>query len=114
MPAITPGDAHGSLNGATAVTVVAAPGASTTRAVRQLYVFNRDTADVLVTLYKTVSGTDYYVDRQPALPPGQAWRVIDGDDVLLINGTTESLRVVMSGAPATTNPNYVASWIDRS
>lgn len=114
MAAITADGTQGSLNGVTAVTVAAAPGAGVTRVVRFLSVHNKDTTDVVVTLYKTVSGTDYIIDKQPGLAADQTWRPIRDKDVFVIKGTTESLRVVMSGAPATTQPQYTTCWVDKS
>ncbi len=49
----------GLTNNATAVDIVAAPAASTTRQVTQINVYNADTATATVTIQKDVSGTNY-------------------------------------------------------
>ncbi len=49
----------GLTNNATAVDIVAAPAASTTRQVTHINVFNADTATATVTIQKDVSGTNY-------------------------------------------------------
>ena len=49
----------GNTNNATAVDIVAAPAASTTRQVTHINVFNADTATATVTIQKDVSGTNY-------------------------------------------------------
>lgn len=104
---------NGTLDGATPVEVVGAPAAGHTHTVRALSVFNRDTADVTVTLYKTTGGMDFYVDKREDLAPGEAWRPIDGSDIFVLDDIDQSLRVVMSGAAATTDPDFTASFLDR-
>jgi hypothetical protein len=49
----------GLTNNATAVDIVSAPAASTTRQVTHINVFNADTATATVTIQKDVSGTNY-------------------------------------------------------
>lgn len=52
---------QGSLTGTTVVTVVAAPGASTTRQIAHLTVYNADTVTRIITVQKDVSGTNVIV-----------------------------------------------------
>lgn len=108
--AFTPGNSHGALNGATPVDIVAAPAASVQRAVRNVTFFNRDTAAVTITLRLDDGGTERVLDKQ-TVQPDEAWvysvlQVLDADD--------KKLEAVMSGAAATTNPDFSASWADKS
>lgn len=58
----TPGASDGALNGTTPVTVVAAPAASTQRVIKEIVVYNRDTASV--TFYvKYVSGGTRFLKK---------------------------------------------------
>lgn len=52
---------QGSLTGTTAVTVVSAPAASTTRQIAFLTVYNADTATRIITVQKDVSGTNLII-----------------------------------------------------
>lgn len=59
---VTPGSSDGTLNGTTPVTVVAAPAASTRRMVKEINVYNRDSANV--TFYvKYVSGGTRFLKK---------------------------------------------------
>lgn len=51
----------GNLNGATTVTALSAPAASTTRQVAYMTVYNADTATRIITVKKDISGTEYII-----------------------------------------------------
>jgi hypothetical protein len=112
--AITLGSNHGSLNGTNSVDIVAAPGASTIRVVRGIRLLNVDTAAVTVTFRKTVSGTHYSFDKVTALAVDGHFAPLDGDDVLFLTATTQSITAIMSGAAATTNPTFEADYLDKT
>jgi len=59
ITSFTPGSNNGSLNGVTAVTLVAAPAASTQRIIKDITIYNKDTAVVTITLRIDVSATDF-------------------------------------------------------
>src|SRR3972149_4384271 len=54
----TPGHSDGQTNNTTVVTMVASPAASTYRIVKHLNVYNKDTADVTVTIQFDNGGTN--------------------------------------------------------
>lgn len=67
----TPGMNHGTSNGNTAVTVVAAPGAATQRQVQFLSVYNADTASIALTVRLNHNNTDYRIVWNGALAAGE-------------------------------------------
>lgn len=108
---IEPDGAVVPLNGATPVTVVAAPAAGVIRTVISVRLHNADTAVVTVTLNRD-GGTPRSIAKTTALAADADWQPVNKDAVVIIDDTT-SLKMVMSGAPATTNPNVDVAWIDR-
>jgi hypothetical protein len=84
----------GVTNNATAVDIVAAPAASTTRQVTHINVFNADTATATVTIQKDVSGTNYVLISY-AVTSGDTlmwsredgWRLAkDGGSIITLTG----------------------------
>lgn len=108
--AVLAGAKEGALNGATPVTVVAAPAAATQRIVRKVNISNKDTAAVTVTLSKNKAATLREL-TQVILDVGDT---LVYDDVIVLDDTDESVEAVMSGAAATTNPDYDSSYADYS
>lgn len=108
--ALTFGNSHGALNGTTPVDVVAAPAASTQRVVRNVVFHNRDSAAVVITLRLDDGGTERVLDIQ-TVQAGETW--IYGVTTVLAD-TDHKLEAVMSGAPAGTNPDFVAAWADKT
>lgn len=108
--ALTPGNTHGALNGTTPVDIVAAPAASTQRLVRNVTFYNRDTAAVTITLRLDDGGTERWLDTQ-IVQPGEAWLY---SVVQVLDATSKKLEALMSGAAATTNPDFSASWADKT
>lgn len=111
---ITPGATRVDLNGATAVTAVAAPASGVFRTVLALRVFNLDTAAVTITLQKNIGGTKKTIEKITGLAADGVWRPIDRDHIANLVATNESLEVFLAGAPATTNPTSQAEWIDKT
>jgi hypothetical protein len=103
---------HGTTNSTTLVEVVPPPGGDGTRVATFLSVHNRDAADIDVTLYKTAGATDYVVDRIQALPPGQSWRPIDGNDRFNLSNGDQRLKIKLGGVPGT-QADWTSSWLDR-
>jgi hypothetical protein len=66
----TPGSSDGLTNGATAVTMVAAPTASTQRQVKGFYIFNNDTAAATVIIRLNNNGT-YRIIAKMTIQPGE-------------------------------------------
>lgn len=112
--AISADSNHGVLTGTTQKEVVAAPAASTDRAVRSLHVLNRDTVPHNFTLYKKVAGTSYAIDAIAGVPAGDVWRPIAGSDIVFLSATNQSLEVVVDANATTTEPSFEASFYDRS
>ena len=66
------GSSDGALNGTTAVTVVAAPAASTRRIIKTIYVENKDTAAITITITYLNSATSRTIVRV-TLQVGDTW-----------------------------------------
>ena len=66
------GSSDGALNGTTAVTVVAAPAASTRRIIKTIYVENKDTAAITITVTYLNSATSRTIVRV-TLQVGDTW-----------------------------------------
>jgi hypothetical protein len=111
---IVNGSLAGTLNGVAAVTLVAAPGAGVSRAIRSCRFVNKDTVNHNVRVRKKVAGTPYEVDCVLGLTPDGKYRPISGSDVLLLTATDQSLEAIMDEAATTTNPTFEVSWYDRS
>ena len=110
MATQTPGGSDGTLNGATEVTLVAAPAASTVRVCKCVTIQNRDTATVTLTLRKVSGGgTRQLWSGTLAVGDTLIW-----DDPVMLADTSSSVRAVMSGAATTTNPDWTASWFDNA
>lgn len=81
-----PGANDGATNSGTAVTAVAAPGASTSRQVKFLTVRNSDTAAVTLTVQYNNNGTTRIL-WSGALAVGDLWIYTDGEGVRVIDNT---------------------------
>src|SRR3972149_1351113 len=68
----TPGASDTQTNGATAVTVVAAPAGSTQRQVKALTIYNADTAAATI-YFRLNNGSTMRIIRQTTLAPGETW-----------------------------------------
>jgi hypothetical protein len=96
----TPGASDTQTNGITAVTVVAAPGATTQRQVKTLTVYNADTAAVTVYLRLNNNST-YRIIRRATLNPGETWAYTQetGFQVLDIMGALKMGGSIVRMAP---------------
>lgn len=100
----TEGASDGALNGATVVTLVAAPAASTRRIVKSIYIENCDTAAVTVTIYYNSSST-LRVLAKVTLNVGDTWST-DGtfDTYGAIKQTVDVVNLAnVTGVLTTTN-----------
>lgn len=100
----------GTLNGTTPVTLVAAPAAATNRLVKTITIQNRDTAVVTVTLRKVSAGGT----RQLWAGDLDVGDTLIWDDVIGLDDVNSSITAVMSGAAATTNPDWTSLWADAT
>lgn len=103
-------DGHdvGSLDGATDVTLVSAPG-SGLRHVERVSVYNGDTAAVTVTINKVVGGTDYPL-LSMTVPVG-AVLIADSSGVRIVDSSGQALTAAAgdSGTVGTAAANVVAA-----
>ena len=74
---VTPGSNQGTIASATTTTILSAPGASTTRKVQSLSLYNADTVSNTLILKKNISGTETILGRVILGALEQA-RIIDG------------------------------------
>jgi hypothetical protein len=112
--AITLGTTPVELNGATAVTVVPAPGAATARVALCIRVFNLDTVVQDITLQSNHNGTKKTLDKIFGLAPGKVWMPVMRDSIKVLALTTSSLELFMGGGPTTTNPHAESEWLDKT
>lgn len=91
-----PGSSDAESNGTTAVTIVAAPGASTQRHVESISVYNADTAAVTVTIQLNNNSTLRIITKvtlqaaeQLFYEDGMGWQIIDANGAV-IRGTNVS------------------------
>lgn len=101
---------HGVGNGSTPVDVVSSPGSGHTFDVRNIVVCNKDTAQIVVTLNlidsagsTTTRLTKVTLDVDASL---------EYDSIVSLDTTTKKIQMVMSGAPATTQPDWSANYGD--
>lgn len=100
----------GALNGTTPVDLVAAPGSGHTFIHRSTSICNKDTAAVTVTI-NLISGAN---TRRMARQTLQVDESMQFEMVVNLNATNKSIQAVLSGAIATTNPDFVSNYADRS
>lgn len=100
----------GVLNGATPVTIVSSPAASTSRDVRFINIYNADSAAVTVTL-RYVNGANTRILWKITLQVGES---VKDETLPVLDATNKSITAVMAGAPATTNPDFVATYGDET
>lgn len=99
---------EGALNGASEVELVAAP-VTGRHVVSKLSFYNGDTAVATITVAKTKGSIDRELFTQ-AVAPGETWQPIGPDSHVVLDDDDESLVARMSGAPATTNPEFDAAF----
>lgn len=100
----------GALNGTTPVDVVPAPGSAHTIIARSIVICNKDTAAVTVTL-NLISGAN---TRRLIKQTLDVDATLVFESIVNLDATTKKIQAVLSGAPATTNPDFAAAYADRS
>lgn len=111
MATFTEGSNDGAMNGTTPVTLVAAPAASTRRIVKWFQISNRDTAAVTLTVRFLNGASTRVLVSAMTLAVGDTLVWNDG---LVLDTTAKSITALLSGAAATTNPDFVASFGDAT
>lgn len=110
--AMTEASTDGTLNSTTEVTLVSAPGSGVRRVVKNITIQNRDTAAVTLTLrYVSAGGTRQL--WKGTLQVGDTL-VCGEEDLYVLDTTGKSIKAVLAGAVATTQPDYVACYADIS
>lgn len=96
----------GVFNGATAVDVVAAPGAAITRVIRNVSIYNADTVAHTFTLLYNNNAT------LRTLPPFtlNAGEGAEYDTIQVLDTTLKKLQAKIEGAHTTTAPSFVATF----
>jgi hypothetical protein len=103
----TPGSNDTQTNGATAVTIVAAPAASTQRHVESISVYNADTAAATVTIQLNNNSTLRIITKV-TLQPGETFFYEDGIgwQILDYSGNVQKIAdATLSGAPVVMTVN---------
>lgn len=102
------GSTNIALNSTTPVTLVAAPAASTRRIIKDIYVENKDTVSVVLTVMYNNNGTTYNVEKI-TLSPGQSWSLqYVGDRAIGATGATGATGPTgPTGATGATGPSTI-------
>ncbi len=95
-------------NGTTPVTVVAAPGERTQRIVKRLIINNKDSGAVVATVKHVTSGGSSFTIASQSIASLANLELTD----LILDKTTQSITVVLSGAVAATEPDCTAHFAD--
>ncbi len=108
----TCGSAEGETSGATPVVVVPAPPLGWTRVVDCLRIANLDTAAITWRLRKDVDSTSYEFDSGTALAADGKAEPITPVLTVRLTDVNHSLSLVLDGAVATQEPEWVSGWYD--
>lgn len=108
--AFTEGGNDGTLNGANEVTIVAAPAAATRRLVRTISISNVDTAAVTVEV-RLKETANLRVIWEGTLDVKDTLAIFE---TIVLDTESKSITAVMSGAAATNDPDFTASWGDAT
>lgn len=101
---------EGVMNGTTAVDVVAVPGGSTRRLVRNAHFCNRDTVAHTIIVYKDKAGTAYELARE-IVQPNEYWTF---DKLIVLDATDEKVTAKLLAAHTTTAPSFDTAFADAS
>jgi hypothetical protein len=101
---------QGVFTGATPITLIAVPGASTRRIVRQISVRNADTVERTITLRKT-KGASSFIICSYLLNPGDTYY---HTDTIVLADTDESITGLTDNTATTTEPSYVTTYGDET
>ena len=108
--AFVEGGNDGVLNGVNEVTLVAVPAASTRRLIRTITVHNSDTADVTLSI-RLKETASLRILWSGLLRVGDTLFLTD---VIVLDTVNKSVTALMSGAAATSNPDFTSSWGDAT
>lgn len=114
--AFTPAGTEGTIsssNSASPDTLVAAPSASTQRLIRSGTIYNADTVSATLFIAKRVSTTNYR-KYKVVLSPGETWDYGSGDEVMVLDATTDSLVVWLNAAVTTNNLEFEFTYADKT
>lgn len=106
----TPGNSRGNFNSTTPVTIVSAPGAATQRIIKEITVYNKDTAVITVTISEQDTATNYEI---------LSHTLAVGDTLVyttnkILDSTSKSIVGVLGGAVTLNQPTFTADWGDNS
>ena len=107
------GSNDGVLNGASEITLVAAPTSGVRRIVRSINIANTDTANVVLSVLLKNSTNERTIWKG-TLTDGDTWQFGEAGDTLVLDSTSKSVVAFLSAAPATNNPEFSASYGDAS
>ena len=101
-------------NGATDVTILAAPAASTSRTIPAggIVIANLDTATVNVTLQINDNGTDRELYPDIEILPDDTWT--NQKSVHVLDATTQTLEIYLSGAVAANEISISVTYRDEA
>jgi len=106
------GNSNGVTNGTTAVDVIAAPVASTTRMIpaRGISLYNADTV-AATGFFQLLDTAAVRIIKKLVIPVGETWT---NDNYISLTTINQSLQIVMSAAATTTALDYVAKYRDEA
>ena len=102
---------HGTSNGTTDVTVISAPGASTSRLIPRggITIYNNDTASATIYLqFHDDSPTDVLLEKI-TLAAGNTYTL---SMPLVLDATNETIEIYLAGAVATNELTWFAHYLD--
>ena len=121
----TPGDDQGNITTATTATIAAAPGASTQRGIKSIFIYNKSATSQTVTVKKDVGGTEYVLfkatmaaEESIAWADGADWMVYDGQGRVKTSSTeveatvTRAVTYYKSGTAADAASYWYSFWKD--
>ena len=105
-----PGHSGVVTNGATPVTLVAAPGERTQRMIKVINIVNLDTAAITVLVKIVTSGGSSFVILDEEIGAGETGHARD----VVLDKTTDTITVQLAGAVAATEADCTATYADLS
>lgn len=112
--ATTPFREVGTMNGATAVTLVTAPDTSEQKVIKSLLICNIDTASVILNAYIDANGSLRYLVNSKTLAVNETIDLVPQGGILVLTETTDTIKAVLSGAVTTNQPTFYANGVKNS
>lgn len=109
--AFTIGNSHGQTNGVTAVTVVAAPATDEFRIIKNITIFNNDTAAKEFELQLVDGATTRVIKRSGSVAANSSWEYAN---TLTLDATTKSIKVVLTAAKTTNDCDWTAHYLTEA